>query len=116
MFYTLAIIFSLLFMILILVFVRNNRLEENYSVLWLIFGLCVIIMSLFPSIVDMVAGFFGVAYPPSLVFLLTFIVMAIYIIHLSVVATKQNKRIIKLTQEVAILNEKVNKLENKIKE
>lgn len=109
MIYTLAIIFSILFMLFIIVLVRNNKLEEKYSLLWIIFGIGIIVISIFPNIINSVALFFDVFYPPSLIFLLAFIVLAIYIIHLSVVVTKQNKRIIKLTQEIAILEERTDK-------
>ena len=111
MIYTLAIIFSVVFMLSIIILVRNNKLEEKYSLLWLIFGIGIIILSIFPNIIDKLAKYFNIIYPPSLIFLFAFIVLAIYIIHLSVIASKQNKRIIKLSQEIAIDYEKIEKLE-----
>ena len=82
MIYTLAIIFSVVFMLSIIILVRNNKLEEKYSLLWLIFGIGIIILSIFPNIIDKLAKYFNIIYPPSLIFLFAFIVLAIYIIHL----------------------------------
>ena len=115
MIYTLAIIFSIVFMIFIIVLVRNNKLEEKYSLLWLIFGIGIIVLSIFPNIIDKLANFFNIVYPPSLIFVFAFIVLAIYIIHLSTIASKQNKRVIKLSQEIAIIYEKIDRLEKDCK-
>ena len=46
-------------------------------------------------------------YPPSLMLLFAIIILGAYIIHISVVITKQNKMIVKLTQELGILKEKI---------
>lgn len=113
MIYTLAIIFSIAFMFFIIILVRNNKLEEKYSLLWLFFGVCIIILSIFPNIIDKLAQIFNIIYPPSLIFLFAFIVLAVYIIHLSTIASKQNKRVIKLSQEISILYEKIDRLEKK---
>lgn len=115
MIYTLAIVFSILFMIFIILLVRNNKLEEKYSILWILFSVIVLIISIFPKLIDKIATMLTVSYPPSLVFLLSFIVIAIYIIHLSIVATKQNKRIIRLTQDDTILKYEIEKLKKENK-
>lgn len=70
MIYTLAIIFSVVFMLSIIILVRNNKLEEKYSLLWLIFGIGIIILSIFPNIIDKLAKYFNIIYPPSLIFYL----------------------------------------------
>ena len=60
MIYTLAIIFSVVFMLSIIILVRNNKLEEKYSLLWLIFGIGIIILSIFPNIIDKLAKYFNI--------------------------------------------------------
>ena len=42
-------------------------------------------------------------------FLIGFFIVGAYIIHITVTITRQNKMIVKLTQELAILKEKLNK-------
>lgn len=111
MIYDLAIIASILFMLFIIMLVRDNKLEEKYSILWFIFAILILILTIFPKIIDNVAKFFGVYYAPSLLFLIGFIVLTIYIIHISIVLTKQNKKIVKLVQEHAILEDRLEKIE-----
>ena len=111
MIYDLAIIASILFMLFIIMLVRDNKLEEKYSILWFIFAILILILTIFPKIIDNVAKFFGIYYAPSLLFLIGFIVLTIYIIHISIVLTKQNKKIVKLVQEHAILEDRLEKIE-----
>lgn len=116
MVYRFALIFAVIFLFFIINLVRKNKLDEKYSVLWLIFGIIMLIVSIWPNIINRVANRFNVYYPPSLMFLIGFFVIGTYIIHISIVITKQNKMIVKLTQELGILKEKIDKKENEKKE
>lgn len=104
MIYKFAIVFSILFILFILNLVRKNKLDEKYSILWLIFGLAILVLSIFPEIIIYIANLLNVFYPPTLLLLLAILVIGVYIVHITMVITKQNKMIIKLTQELAILS------------
>lgn len=110
--YHLAIVFSILFIFVIILLVRNNKLEEKYSILWFIFSIIILILSIFPQIINFFAKLFGVYYAPSLLFLIGFVVLTIYIIHLSIVITRQNKMLVKLVQEVALIKDKMGENDN----
>ena len=107
MVYNLAIIFSIIFVLFILNLVRKNKLDEKYSILWILFSFIILIVSIFPGIVTKVAQIFDIYYPPSLLFLISIVIAGSYIVHITMVITKQNKMIVKLTQELAILKEKI---------
>lgn len=109
MIYTFAIIFSIAFIIFIINLVRKNKLDEKYSILWLFASVVILIVALFPSIITIIAQKFNVFYPPTLMLLFSIIVLGAYIVHITVVITKQNKMIVKLTQELGILKEEINK-------
>lgn len=115
MIYNLAIIFSILFTIFIILLVRNNKLDEKYSILWIIFSVVMIILVLCRGILEKASQTVGIYYAPATLFLIGFVFLIIFIIHLSIVVTKQNKYIIRLTQKVAILDQNLNKKENEIK-
>ena len=112
MVYYFAIIFAIIFALFILNLVRKNRLDEKYAILWIIFSSVILIVSIFPKLINIIAQLFGVFYPPSLLFLVGEIIIGAYIVHITVTITKQNKMIVKLTQEVSILKEKIKKEEN----
>ena len=109
MIYKFAIIFSVILIIFIMQLVRKNKLEEKYSILWLFASIVILTVALYPNIITIFANKFNVYYPPSLMLLFAILILGAYIIHISVVITKQNKMIVKLTQELGILNEKINK-------
>ena len=111
MIYYFAIVFSIIFIIFILNLVRKNKLDEKYSILWLFFGIVILIVSIFPKIIEKISGWFGVYYPPALMLLFAVLIIGAYIVHITMVITKQNKMIIKLTQELAILKEQLLKQE-----
>lgn len=106
MIYKFAIVFSIVLMLFIINLVRKNKLDEKYSILWLFASSIILIVSIFPKIITIVANRFNVYYPPSLMFLFAIIVLGTYVVHISIVITKQNKMIVKLTQELGILKEK----------
>ena len=105
MIYKFAIIFSIVFILFILNLVRRGKLDEKYSILWFIFGLIILLVAIFPNSIIEIANWFGVYYPPALLLLFGVLVVGAYIVHITVVITKQNKMIVKLTQELGILKE-----------
>ena len=112
MIYYFSICFAIIFIVFVILLVRNNKLDEKYSILWLIFSILVIILALCTKVLDKISSFLGIFYAPALLFLFGFIFVIFYIIHLSTVVTKQNKSIIRLTQEIAILKNIINKNDN----
>lgn len=107
MIYYFAILFSVIFILFIINLVRKNKLDEKYSILWLFSSMILFILSVMPMIITKLANKFNVYYPPSLLLLFSIIVLGAYIVHITIVITKQNKMIVKLTQELAILKNKI---------
>lgn len=107
MIYYLAMAFSVIFLIFILNLVKKNKLDEKYSIVWIIFSLGILVISIFHDWVMGIALKLGVYYPPILLLLFAIIIEGIYIVHITITITRQNKMMIKLTQELAILKEKV---------
>jgi len=113
MIYKIGIAFSIAFGIFIINLVRKNKLEEKYSIVWIFFSICILIISIFHNFIMNLAIKVGVFYPPTLLLLLTLIVEGIYIVHLTIVITLQNKREIRIIQELSILDKKIMEMENK---
>ena len=58
------------------------------------------------------ANLFGVFEPPNLVFTAFIFAILIYLLHLSVVVSKLQNNIRNLSQEIALLKERLDKKEN----
>ena len=105
--YQLAIIFSLLFIVWVLDKVRRGKLQEKYSIMWIFFASVLIVCSAIPNVSLIVAQLLEVKYAPAFIFLVGFLFLLLYVFHLTQTVSQQNKKIIKLAEEVAILNKKV---------
>lgn len=108
-----AIIAVLFFIGLISRFIIRGKLRTEYSIIWILIGLILMVFSLWRQSLDLLAKFFGVFYAPSLIFIFFFFMIFIFLIHLSVVNSKQHEQIKKLAQEIALLKEKISE-RNKI--
>jgi len=107
MVYNLAIIGSILFTLFIMLLVRKNKLDEKYSILWIVFSMIILLFSLNRNILGKISSILDIYYAPATLFLIGFVFLTIFIIHLSMVITRQNKSIVRLVQKVAILEEQV---------
>jgi len=103
-----AIAAVILFLGMITRFIVKGKLRTEYSIVWILMGLTLLVFSLWRESLDLLAGFFGVYYAPSLVFMFFFFMIFVFLIHLSVVNSKQHEQIKKLAQEVALMKEKLN--------
>lgn len=102
------IIISIVCMFYIVHEIRKKRFTIKESFWWIIGSILMLILSIFPHIIDKLAKLFGIAYPPSLLFVLCDIFLIFMIFRNSKRITEQQEKIIELAQNVAILKEKVN--------
>lgn len=110
----LAIIAVVFFIGLISRLILKGQLRTEYSILWILMGAVFLVFSLWRESLDLLAGFFGVYYAPSLIFIMFFFMIFIFLIHLSVVNSKQHEQIKKLAQEIALMKEREEKKEGKV--
>jgi hypothetical protein len=59
--------------------------------------------------IDVLAHFFGIFYPPAILFIMLFMALIVYSLHLSIILSKQKNDIKNLTQEISFINEKLEK-------
>jgi hypothetical protein len=101
----LSLVVCIIFFCLIIDFIRRGLLKEKYAVLWLASLAFVFILALWKGLLDTVAIKLGVAYPPSLLFLVAFIFVILMLLHFSVVISILTNRTKTLAQEIALLKQ-----------
>ncbi len=99
----LAIFGSVILLIFILFLIRRQRLKEEYSILWLIFGFLFLILSIWRDGVDFIAGLVGIAYPPAALLLILLMAQFVIMIEFSTIISKISKINTHLSQDVALL-------------
>ena len=99
--------------IIILSLVRKGKLQEKYALTWFAIGIVVVLLGVFPVILDKIAKFTGVSYAPALLFVIAVAVLLIQNLYLFIYASQNEVRIKELLQEVAVLNKLVAELREK---
>src|SRR5215813_15635402 len=76
-------------LIFVLELVRQRKLREDYSLLWLATAIVLILLSLSRPLLDSLAMWLGVVtYPPAALFLVAIIFMLVILLHYSTVLTR----------------------------
>ena len=98
--------FSLLFSLFIFYFifslVKKRRMKEEYSLLWFAMSLFLLYMSIDRHAIDRLGQLVGVAYPPSVLMLMTTGFTFLMLVHLSVVITRLSEQNNELIQEMGL--------------
>lgn len=68
------------------------------------------LLGLFPRLIDEAAGWVGVAYPPSLLFIVAILVLLIKVLLEDVEGSHDRRRLLRLAQKVAMLEEEIERL------
>ncbi|HLE18526.1 MAG TPA: DUF2304 domain-containing protein [Syntrophales bacterium] len=103
LFQIIAIIGSVALFAFVIDFIRRGLLKEKYSVLWIISALVIMALSVKKGLLDGIAGLLGIAYPPSLLFLVAFTFILLINLHFSVVISILHEKNKALVQELTLL-------------
>jgi len=107
-----AIAASIGLFIYILFLVKNKRIKEEYSLLWLFFSAIFIMFSIWRSILEEFAAMVGIAYPPAALFLILLFAVFLILIEFSVIISKLSERNKSLAQEIGLLRMEVERLKS----
>lgn len=98
-----SIAISIVVILLVVHLIRERKLREDYSLLWLMAGATLLLFSVDRHFIDRAAAFFGIAYPPSLLLLGTIFVGFVLTMHFSIALSRLSEESKRLAQEVALL-------------
>jgi hypothetical protein len=111
-----AIIASVGLFLYILYLVRNKRIKEEYSLLWLIFSVVFIFFSVWRNGLEDFARLVGIAYSPAALFIILLLAVFLILIEFSRIISRLTDRNIVLAQEMGILKMEVEKLIEQVSE
>jgi hypothetical protein len=109
-----AIAGSIGLLLLILELIRRKKLKEEYSLLWLFFGLVFLFFSVFREALDRLSNLTGIAYSPAALFLILLMAVFFILIQFSVIISRLSDQNKKLGQEVGILKSEMKQLREKM--
>ncbi len=101
------------YFIMILYFLKQKALNLKYTLLWIVAGVVMGILVIVPELLVFIIHIFGIQDNMNglFIFAIGFIIMIL--LSLTSIASRQNRKIRTLTQELSILDKKVRELEEK---
>lgn len=97
------IIVSTIFSLFVIKVTSKKKMNFNYTMIWIIFSIIILILALFPNIISSFSNLIGIEIPVNALFLVFIFVLILINLFLSIEVSKLNDKIILLTQEVALL-------------
>jgi hypothetical protein len=102
---------AILLLVLIFELLRRRQLREKYTVLWLAVGLIVLVLGLFPKLLDRLAVAMGVVSGVSLVLFMGVVFLLVVCIHLSWESSRLEEETRTLAEEIALIRTRLTELE-----
>ncbi len=82
--------------------VRRRKLAEEYSFLWLMTGLGIVVLVLWYDLLEKLTRFIGAMTPTTTLFIFGFVFLMLINLHYSVKITELTKQVKDLAQKLAI--------------
>lgn len=102
-----ALIVCIALFIFILDMVRRRKLREEYSWLWLLTGLVIILLVIWYDLLVFISHVIGAVIPTTTLFLFSVLFLMLISLHYSIKVSTLTDQVRKLTQELAILHKEV---------
>lgn len=111
-----AIAGSVILFLFILNLIRRKRIKEEYSLLWVFFGIVFIVLSLWRQGLDYIAMAIGVAYPPTAILLIFLMAMFMILIQFSIIISRLSDANKTLCQEIGLMKMELAKMKDEKKD
>ena len=87
----------------ILYLVRRDHIYIRQGMFWIMVAVVTLAFAFWPTLIDVVGGALGIAYPPTLLFLAAIIVLVLKALYADIALTKVNRDLRRLNQRMALL-------------
>jgi len=111
-----AIIVGVIFLVMMIELIRKNRVTLKYALLWLFSGLVLLVLAIFPQVLNWIAGLIGVYSPVNALFAILLCCGLVLMISFSVIVSGNKKAVVRLTQKISLLENRIRELEEKAKD
>ena len=101
--YIIEVIGSILVLAGIFELLRRRQLSEKYTVLWLVVGVVLLVLTVFPNVLVSISRSAGVTIPANLLFFVAIVFLICVALHLSWELSRLENETRKLAEDLAIL-------------
>ena len=111
---TLRIALSVLlfiYFLVVIVLLKKKKLSLKYTLLWLLVGIFLLLMVIFPQILIWISQVLGIASAMNALFVCTIGFAFVLLLALTSIASRQSEKIKNLTQDNALLEKRIREIE-----
>ena len=105
---------AILGIITVISLMAKKKLEYKYGLGWIVVALIIMILGIFPKLLELVAHAMGIAIPANAMFYMGFIFVLIVVFSLSISVSKLSEKVRRLSQDLGILRKDVLDLEKQL--
>ena len=105
----------LFYFVVVLGFLRKKKFYLKYSLLWLLAGIIMFLVVAFPNFIIWVTGKMGIKVASNGIFAICILLEIVIMISMTAALSDFANRIKILTQNIAILENRIRKLEEQIR-
>ncbi|KAA9152262.1 DUF2304 domain-containing protein [Microbacterium lushaniae] len=109
-----AVALALIILTIVMVLLLRRSIREKYAVMWLVIGLAVLVLGIFPGLLFWATALLGVRLPANLLFTLAIVLLLGVSLHLSWELSRAEDEIRRVAEESAILRAEVDTLSAKV--
>jgi hypothetical protein len=106
----LAILASGVLLGIVFELLRRRRLIERYALIWLGSSVVLLGLAVWKGLLDKLAGWMGIAYPPNALFMIAFGFVLLLLLHFSLAISRLSNETKVLAQVVARLDRELREL------
>lgn len=99
------------YFIIILYFLKKRALNLKYTLLWLLAGVVMGLLIIFPEMLVVVIHLFGIEDNMNGLFIFCIAFMLMILMALTSIVSRQNTKLRQLVQEIGILDKRIRELE-----
>lgn len=98
-----GIVLGALMIIVVFAMLLTRRLREKYAALWLLIGVVIVVLGIFPGLLNGLTSLVGVVLPANLLFALAILLLLGVTLHLSWEQSQAENELRRAAEELAIL-------------
>jgi hypothetical protein len=110
-----GIVFAVVLLVVVFGMLLTRRLREKYAVLWIVIGLAMLILGIFPQLLMGMTSLFGVIIPANLLFAMAIVLLLGVGLHLSWELSQAEDELRRAAEELAILRTEHEGLERRLR-
>lgn len=99
-----AVATSVVTLLFIIELVRRRKLKEEYSWLWILTGVGMVVLASWYGLIEEITHFIGAVTVTTTLFLFGLLFLLVISVHFSTVISKLTHQVRRLAQEIAILS------------